>query len=139
MKVSLLCGQTHQFKSKKYKFILIGAYFRFLSLTSQNQLQLRYWMTSNRVTLITTGLVYSFVTFGICMVIFNTIFEWNIFPTYPVCLTESVAEQEDNAFALAFFVMPCCLMAYTTPIIDLVTFRLMKFWANHSHQMPKGM
>ena len=96
-------------------------------------------MTSNRITQLTTGMVYFTFVYGIGATICNALLEWNIFPTYTVCLVEEVVEKElDNSVVLAFFVMPSLLMAYTTPIIDLVTFRLMKFWSNQSRQIPKG-
>ena len=105
-------------------------------MTSQSP---QYWMTSNRITQITTGMVYFTFVYGIGATICNALLEWNIFPTYTVCLVEAVVEKElDNSIVLAFFVMPSLLMAYTTPIIDLVTFRLMKFWSNQSRQIPKG-
>ena len=109
---------------------------RFLSLTSHTP---QYWMSSHRITQITTGLVYLSFVYGIGATICNAVMEWNIFPTYTVCLAETeVIEELDNSVVLAFFVMPSVLMAYTTPIIDLVTFRLMKFWSNQSRQIPKG-
>ena len=111
--------------------------FRFLALTSQNQVQLRYWMTSNRVKQITSGLVYFVILYGVGTVIFNTLQDWNIFPTYTVCMLDSITEVEDNSVAMAFFVMPSGLMATIAPIIDLVTYRLMKLWQN-SQQIPKG-
>ena len=95
-------------------------------------------MTSNRVNQITTGLVYFVIVYGISSVICNTLQGWNIFPTYTVCMLDPVIEQEDNFVAMAFFVMPSALMANAAPIIDLVTFRLMKFWSNQSRQIPKG-
>ena len=94
-------------------------------------------MTSNRVNQITTGLVYFVIVYGISSVICNTLQGWNIFPTYTVCMLDPVIEQEDNFVAMAFFVMPSALMANAAPIIDLVTFRLMKLWQN-SRQIPKG-
>ena len=94
-------------------------------------------MTSNRVNQITTGLVYFVIVYGISVVICNTLQGWNIFPTYTVCMLDPVIEQEDNFVAMAFFVMPSALMANAAPIIDLVTFRLMKLWQN-SRQIPKG-
>ena len=94
-------------------------------------------MTSNRVNQITTGLVYFVIVYGISSVICNTLQGWNIFPTYTVCMLDPVIEQEDNFVAMAFFVMPSALMANAAPIIDLVTFRLMKLRQN-SRQIPKG-
>ena len=120
----------------KTHFSYFNVHSRFLSLTSQSP---QYWMTSNRITQITTGMVYFTFVYGIGATICNALLEWNIFPTYTVCLVDAVVEQElDNSIVLAFFVMPSLLMAYTTPIIDLVTFRLMKFWSNQSRQIPKG-
>jgi len=52
-------------------------------------------------------------------------------------MLDPVIEQEDNFVAMAFFVMPSALMANAAPIIDLVTFRLMKLRQN-SRQIPKG-
>ena len=77
--------------------------FRFLALTSQNQVQLRYWMTSNRVKQTTSGLVYFVILYGVGTVIFNTLQDWNIFPTYTVCMLDSITEVEDNFVAMAFF------------------------------------
>lgn len=123
-------------KAKMHFFKTPFSIFRFLSLTSQTP---QYWMTSNRITQITTGMVYFTFVYGIGATICNALLEWNIFPTYTVCLVDAVVEKElDNSVVLAFFVMPSLLMAYTTPIIDLVTFRLMKFWSNQSRQIPKG-
>ena len=104
--------------------------FRFLGLTSQNQVQLRYWMTSKRVIQITSGLVYFVNVYGTVMVICNTLLEWNIFPTYAVCIVDSVIDEKDNSMAMALFVMPSVILANATPIIDLVNFRLMKLWQN---------
>ena len=128
------CGTQNAFF--KTHFSYFNVHSRFLSLTSQSP---QYWMTSNRITQITTGMVYFTFVYGIGATICNALLEWNIFPTYTVCLVEAVVEKElDNSIVLAFFVMPSLLMAYTTPIIDLVTFRLMKFWSNQSRQIPKG-
>ena len=108
---------------------------RFLSLTSKYP---QFWLSSQRVTQITTGMVYFTVIYGIGSVVANCLLELDIFPTYTVCLLDTVDENYDNSLVLAFYVMPSLLMAYTTPIIDLVTFRLMKYWADQSRQIPKG-
>ena len=94
-------------------------------------------MTSNRVKQTTSGLVYFVILYGVGTVIFNTLQDWNIFPTYTVCMLDSIAEVKDNSVAMAFFVMPSVLMATIAPIIDLVTYRLMKLWQNSQH-IPKG-
>ena len=109
---------------------------RFMSMTSQTP---QFWLTSHCVINLTTGMVGFSLVYGIGATICNAVFEWNIFPTYTVCLVESEVQQElDNSVALAFFVMPSVLLAYTTPIIDLVTVRLMTSLANQSRQIPKG-
>ena len=95
-------------------------------------------MTSKRVIQITSGLVYFVNVYGTGLVIGNSLLEWNIFPTYAVCIVDSVIEEKDNSMAMVLFVMPSVIMANATPIIDLVNFRLMKLWQN-SQQIPKGM
>ena len=94
-------------------------------------------MTSKRVIQITSGLVYFVNVYGTGLVIGNSLLEWNIFPTYAVCIVDSVIEEKDNSMAMVLFVMPSVIMANATPIIDLVNFRLMKLWQN-SQQIPKG-
>ena len=107
-----------------------------MSMTSQTP---QFWLTSHCVINLTTGMVGFTLVYGIGATICNAVFEWNIFPTYTVCLVESEVQQElDNSVVLAFFVMPSVLLAYTTPIIDLVTVRLMTSLANQSRQIPKG-
>ena len=107
-----------------------------MSMTSHTP---QYWLTSQGVLNLTTGMIGFTLVYGIGATICNAVFEWNIFPTYTVCLVESEVQQElDNSVVLAFFVMPSVLLAYTTPIVDLVTVRLMTSLANQSRQIPKG-
>ena len=108
-------------------------------MTSKNQITIQHWMTSTRIIRITSGFVYFAIVYGTMSAICNALLELDIFPTYTTCLMDSEMENLDNSFVLAFFVMPSMLMAYTTPIFDFVTFRLMKFWTYRSQQIPKGI
>ena len=113
--------------------------YRFMSLTSKNQIRIKHWMTSTRIIRITSGFVYFAIIYGVTTSIINALLELNIFPTYTICLMDSEVDNIDNSLVLAFFVMPSVFMAYTTPIFDFVTFRLMKFWSHRSQQIPPGI
>ena len=109
-----------------------------MSLTSKNQIRIKHWMTSTRIIRITSGFVYFAIIYGVTTSIINALWDLNIFPTYTICLMDSEVDNIDNSLVLAFFVMPSVFMAYTTPIFDFVTFRLMKFWSHRSQQIPPG-
>ena len=51
---------------------------------------------------------------------------------------DSDVDNFNNSMVLTFFVMPTVLMAYTAPILDFVSFRLIKLWANQSKHVPEG-
>ena len=112
--------------------------YRLLSLTSQNQIQLMFWMTSRRVVRITAGFVVFIIAYAIIWISGNAILEGEVFPSYTVCLVDTEVENLDNSVVLAFFIMPVVLMAYTTLIFDFVTFRLMKSWSSQALQIPHG-
>ena len=112
--------------------------YRFMSLTSKNQIRIKHWMTSTRIIRITSGFVYFAIIYGVTTSIINALLDLNIFPTYTICLMDSEVDNMDNSLLLIFFVMPSVLMAFTIPIFDFVTFRFMKFLSDRSQQFPKG-
>ena len=111
---------------------------RFLSVTSKNQITFQHWMKSTRIIRITSGFVTFGIAYCITSIICNALFKWNIFPIYTICLMDSDVDNFNNSMVLTFFVMPTVLMAYTAPILDFVSFRLIKLWANQSKHVPEG-
>lgn len=120
-------------------FSIFSIICRLLSLTSQNQIQLMFWMTSRRVVRITAGFVVFIIAYAIIWISGNAILEGEVFPSYTVCMVDTEVENLDNSVVLAFFIMPVVLMAYTTLIFDFVTFRLMKSWSSQALQIPHGI